>query len=72
MRIIVLILLMARLPAQGQVFFAIETMTFRAFAQLFISKGCSQAHYLDGAVSKVWTPGKDTYSDFGVMIGVEK
>jgi uncharacterized protein YigE (DUF2233 family) len=45
------------------------------FADFFKAKGCKNALYLDGYVSKMYLPEKnlsDTGGDFGVMIGLTK
>jgi uncharacterized protein YigE (DUF2233 family) len=52
-----------------------QEVTLYAFAQYFIEKGCKQALYLDGAVSKTYAPDQNwvqTDGDFGVMIGISK
>ncbi|MEZ4842954.1 MAG: phosphodiester glycosidase family protein [Bacteroidia bacterium] len=59
----------------GDVLFAMSKakINFYDFAQFFLSKGCQNALYLDGFVSRTYLPEKNyTPSDgrFGVMIGV--
>jgi uncharacterized protein YigE (DUF2233 family) len=63
--------------ADGSVFFAMSKneISFYSFALFFKSKGCSNALYLDGAVSRTYLPEKhytDTDGEFGVIIGVSK
>ena len=59
----------------GKVLFAIskDRVNLYDFANFFLQKGCTQALYLDGAVSRMYLPaqGWDKPSDinFGVMIG---
>jgi uncharacterized protein YigE (DUF2233 family) len=51
-------------------------VTFLELAELFRADyGCSQALYLDGAISRAWIPAldhRDTGGDFGVMIAVRR
>ena len=54
----------------GKVYFACKEMNFLDFARHFIENECIMALYLDGFVSEVWTPGKQTMGNFGPMIGV--
>jgi uncharacterized protein YigE (DUF2233 family) len=59
----------------GQVLFAMskEPVNFYDFAQFFLSKGCKNALYLDGFVSRTYLPAQDWKQldgNFGVMIGV--
>lgn len=58
----------------GDVLFAIskEKINFYDFAMFFKDKGCEQALYLDGFVSKMYLPSKnwdDEGGRFGVIIG---
>lgn len=59
----------------GLVLFAMskEPVNFYDFAQFFLSKGCCNALYLDGFVSRTYLPAldwKQLDGNFGVMIGV--
>ncbi|RZK52885.1 MAG: hypothetical protein EOO59_13105 [Hymenobacter sp.] len=59
----------------GEVVFAIsrEPVNFYDFAAYFKSRGCTQALYLDGFVSRLYWPAqgwRQTDGDFGVIIGV--
>lgn len=59
----------------GKVLFAMskEPINLYDFASYFLQKGCKQALYLDGAVSRTFLPEKNWEQldgDFGVMIGV--
>jgi uncharacterized protein YigE (DUF2233 family) len=59
----------------GQAIFAMCTtpLNFYDFANYFKTKGCKQALYLDGFVSRTYCPSQDYKQldgDFGVMIGV--
>ena len=59
----------------GRVIFAISrrTVTFYAFAVHFRNAGCRNALYLDGFVSRMYSPEKDLHDldgDFGVIIGL--
>ena len=59
----------------GKVLFAMskEPINLYDFASYFLQKGCNQALYLDGAVSRTFLPEKNWEQfdgDFGVMIGV--
>jgi len=61
----------------GELLFAISKMevNFYNFAEYFLSKGCQNALYLDGYVSKMYLPEKDCDQmdgSFGVIIGVEQ
>jgi len=63
--------------SNGDVLFLMskETINFYDFAMLFKDKGCTNALYLDGFVSRTYLPSKKwTQEDgnFGVMIGVTK
>lgn len=63
--------------ANGQLLFAmsIDKINFYDFASYFKSKGCNNALYLDGFVSKTYLPSKgynNKVSKFGVMIGEVK
>jgi uncharacterized protein YigE (DUF2233 family) len=52
-----------------------EKVNFYDFAQYFKSKGCKNALYLDGYVSRTYAPSEkweDTGGNFGVIIGVIK
>lgn len=58
----------------GSVLFVMskEKVTFHQMAQFFASKGCKNALYLDGFVSRTYLPEKDwvqTDGNFGVLIG---
>ncbi len=58
----------------GYVLFAMtnEKMNFYDFASFFKKNGCSNALYLDGAISKIYTEGEasaDSEGNFGVIIG---
>lgn len=55
----------------GTIFFALETMNFKDFAEHFIRNGCVKALYLDGFVSQVCHKGEPmgTSGHFGPMIG---
>jgi uncharacterized protein YigE (DUF2233 family) len=61
----------------GNAIFAMSTypLCFYDFAKYFADKGCKEALYLDGFVSRTYCP-KENYEqldgDFGVMIGVVK
>lgn len=59
----------------GKVLFVMskEPINLYDFASYFLEKGCKQALYLDGAVSRAFLPEKkweQLDGDFGVMIGV--
>jgi uncharacterized protein YigE (DUF2233 family) len=59
----------------GNVLLAISTekVNFFDFAKFFLNKGCKQALYLDGYVSRAFGPSvglDDLGGDFGVMLGV--
>jgi len=59
----------------NEVIFAISKVgiNFYDFAKYFKDKGCKNALFLDGFVSRMYLPEKglmDTEGDFGVMIGV--
>lgn len=59
----------------NEVIFAISTVgvNFYDFAKYFKDKGCKNALYFDGCVSRMYCPEKGWKSavgDFGVMIGV--
>lgn len=59
----------------GNVLFAMskERINFYDFANYFIQKGCKNALYLDGFVSRTYLPSKnwiETDGQFGVIIGV--
>lgn len=61
----------------GHALFAIATegINFYDFAMFFKQRGCSNALYLDGFVSRIWQDGKqipETPQNFGVMVGVTK
>jgi len=61
----------------GDVLFVMSkhTINFYDFANFFKSKGCENALYLDGFVSRTYLPSKKWIQedgDFGVMIGVTK
>lgn len=61
----------------GNLLFAMskERINFYDFASFFSSKGCKNALYLDGAISKTYLPEKgynNIQSDFGVMIAETK
>jgi uncharacterized protein YigE (DUF2233 family) len=61
----------------GNLLFAMskEKINFYDFASYFKQKGCKNALYLDGFVSKTYLPSKDWShldGDFGVIIGVTK
>jgi uncharacterized protein YigE (DUF2233 family) len=61
----------------GKVIMAIskEEVTLYDFAKFFLDRGCQNALYLDGFVSRMYCPEKGMNQldgDFGVMIGVEK
>lgn len=61
----------------GKVLFAMskETINLYDFASFFKEKGCQNALYLDGFVSRMYLPEKDweqVDGNFGVMIGVVK
>lgn len=50
-----------------------KEINFYEFAEFFKSKGCINALYLDGFVSRVYCPSqnwKQTDGDFGILIGV--
>ena len=50
-----------------------KEINFYEFAEFFKSKGCVNALYLDGFVSRTYCPSKNwiqTDGDFGVIIGV--
>ena len=52
-----------------------EKISLYDFAEYFKNKGCKNALYLDGYVSKTYYPAenwKQTNGNFGVMIGVTK
>jgi len=52
-----------------------ETINFYDFAMLFKNRGCTNALYLDGFVSRTYLPSKKWVQEdgnFGVMIGVTK
>jgi uncharacterized protein YigE (DUF2233 family) len=59
----------------GHVVFAISTseVNFYAFANYFRERGCSNALYLDGFVSRMYAPSKNilqTEGEVGAMIGI--
>jgi len=61
----------------GNVLFAMskKEMSLYEFASFFKDKGCKNALYLDGFISKTYLPSKDWEQmggDFGVIIGVVK
>lgn len=61
--------------ADGSVLFSISPgqVNFYDFAMHFKEKGCQNALYLDGFVSRIYYPGKglnDTAGNFGVIVGV--
>lgn len=61
----------------GKILFAMskEEINFYDFALFFKEKGCREALYLDGFVSRMYLPEKNwiqTDGGFGVMIGVIK
>ncbi|MGC4039772.1 MAG: phosphodiester glycosidase family protein [Flavobacterium sp.] len=61
----------------GRILFAMskKEISFYDFAQFFKNKGCKNALYLDGFVSRAYCPKQDwvqTDGDFGVIIGVTK
>ncbi|MNS90583.1 hypothetical protein D3C72_1246390 [compost metagenome] len=61
----------------GKVLFAMSKslITFYDFARYFQEKGCKNALYLDGGISKTYLPEQgytDKTGDFGVIIGVIK
>lgn len=63
------------LLADGRVLFAIsrEPVNFHDFASFFLERGCANALYLDGAVSKAYIPEQgvaDMDGDLGVLIAV--
>ena len=60
----------------GSLIFAISSqpVNFYTFAQFFIEKGCNNALYLDGFVSRMYAPSihrNDLDGNFGVLIGAE-
>jgi len=61
----------------NKIIFAIsrEEVNMYDFADFFLTKGCKNALYLDGYISKMYLPEKnifDTGGDFGVMVGATK
>lgn len=61
----------------GKVLFAMSKslITFYDFARYFQERGCTNALYLDGGISKTYLPEQgyeDKTGDFGVIIGVVK
>jgi uncharacterized protein YigE (DUF2233 family) len=58
----------------GRILFAIsrEPVTFQEFAAYFLSRGCTEAAYVDGVVSESWRRGEkpDYAGPFAVMAGV--
>ncbi len=65
------------LLSNNQIIFAISKgrINFHDFAEFFRSKGCRQALFLDGVVSRTYLPDQkwgDEGGNFGVMIGVVK
>jgi len=61
--------------ANGNILFAMskEKINFFDFASYFKAKGCKNALYLDGFVSKTYLPSKkwkEMDGDFGVIIGI--
>ena len=61
----------------GNLLFAMSTkrINFYDFAQYFLQKGCQNALYLDGFVSRTYLPEQNwvqTDGNFGVMIGATK
>ncbi len=61
----------------GQIIFAMSKseVNFYDFATFFIDKGCQNALYLDGFVSRTYLPAKDWIQEdgqFGVIIGVSR
>lgn len=57
----------------GRVLFALseERVTFQQFARFFLEKGCTEAVYIDGAVSDYWTSEHEPHpmAQFGVIVG---
>lgn len=54
---------------------ATEAINFYDFAMYFKKRGCKDALYLDGFVSRVWQEGRQipvASQNFGVMVGVTK
>lgn len=63
------------LTEDGQVWFALSRspLNFHAFASAFLAKGCTDALYLDGAISEAWMAGQTpapTTGSFGPVIVV--
>lgn len=61
----------------NQVLFAMskKEVNFYEFAQFFKNKGCKNALYLDGFVSRTYCPKKQSFQldgNFGVLIGITK
>ncbi len=61
----------------GNLIFAIskKRVNFYTFASFFLEKGCKNALYLDGFVSRMYLPSKEWYQkdgNFGVIIGEVK
>ena len=56
----------------GNVLFGLSEapMNFHAFATAFLEEGCTDALYLDGAISLLHTPKQPAGGDFGVIIQV--
>jgi uncharacterized protein YigE (DUF2233 family) len=48
-----------------------EGVTMKELAEIMISKGCTDAAFVDGAVSEFWKPGRNTYQFFGVLVSAE-
>jgi len=60
--------------SNGQLLFAMskEKINFHSFASYFKSKGCENALYLDGFISKTYLPEKKYNKEdgkFGIIIG---
>jgi len=61
----------------NEVIFAMskKEVSFYEFAEFFKNKGCRNALYLDGFVSRTYCPSENSYQldgDFGVIIGITK
>lgn len=61
------------LTADGQAWFALslQPLNFHAFASAFLAKGCTDALYLDGAISQAWVAGQTsapTSGSFGPVL----
>jgi uncharacterized protein YigE (DUF2233 family) len=48
-----------------------DRVTMKELAEIMISKGCTDAAFVDGAVSEYWRPGRNTYQFFGVVVSAE-